>query len=196
MEFFIEKQLLIVLNSVILGLIFGAIYDIIRISHIICEIASYSAENCGMRSGKAAFLIFAAGDFIYVVVVSVMLSFFTYWQNNGVVRAFILIPCIAGFAMYHGTIGNLVMYFSEAVVRFIRLIFRYTVAIPILFVLKIAKKAVWYIYSVSIGKLVFRLGEKNDGHRTYLYLKALEKEIKFDYIPKQTKKPGKERTQK
>lgn len=196
MEIFIEKQLLIVLNSVILGLIFGAIYDIIRISHIMCAIASYSGENRGIRSGKAAFLIFAAGDLVYVIVVSVMFSFFTYWQNNGVIRAFIVLPCIAGFAVYHVTIGKIVMYFSEAVVRFIRLVFRYTVAIPVLFVLKIVKKFVWFMYSVTIGKLVVALGEKYDAHRMDLYLRSLEKEIRFDYIPKQTKNRGKEMKRK
>lgn len=196
MEFFIEKQLLIVLNSVILGLIFGAIYDIIRISHIMCAIASYSGENRGMRSCKAAFLIFAAGDLVYVIVVSVMLSFFVYWQNNGVIRSFIVFPCIAGFAVYHVTIGKLVMYFSEAVVRFIRLVFRYTVAIPVMFLLKIVRKTVRLIYSVTIGKLVFALGEKYDSHRTDLFLKSLEKEIRFDYTPEKNKNRGKEKKRK
>lgn len=190
MEFFIEKQLLIVLNSVILGLIFGAIYDIIRISHIMCAIASYSGENRGMRSGKAAFLIFVAGDFVYVIVVSVMLSFFVYWQNNGVIRSFIVFPCIAGFVVYHVTIGKIVMYFSEAVVRFIRLVFRYTVAIPVIFLLKIVRKNVCLIYSVTIRKLAFVLGEKYYAHRTDLFLKYLEKEIRFDYTSKKNKNRG------
>ena len=180
MEFFIEKQLIIMQNSVILGLIFGAFYDIIRISHIICGIASYSGKSCGMKHSIGSYIIFGLMDFIYAVVLSAAFSVFVYWQNNGVVRAFILVPCALGFILYHKTAGRAVMYFSEAVVRYIRLIFRYTVAIPVRFVIRIVKRVLRWVYAVTAGKLIFVLSEAVDGMKTACYLKKFESAVRFD----------------
>lgn len=88
MEFFIEKQLITVLYSTFLGLIFGAAYDIIRIVHVICNIASYSGENRGMKRTKAAFALFFLFDFIYAAAVTLTFSFFVYWNNSGDFRWF------------------------------------------------------------------------------------------------------------
>ena len=180
MEFFIEKQLIIMQNSVILGLIFGAFYDIIKISHIICGIASYSGENCGMKHSVGSYIIFGLMDFIYTAGLTVTLSVFVYWQNNGVIRAFILVPCALGFVLYHKTAGRAVMYFSEVVVRFIRIVFRYTVAIPVRFVIRIVKRILIWVYAVTAGKLIFVLSEAVDSMKTASYLNKLESAVRFD----------------
>ena len=62
MEFFIEKQILNIVYSVILGLIFGAIYDIIRIIYVMCGIASYRGGRVSMKRGAVPFVIFALFD--------------------------------------------------------------------------------------------------------------------------------------
>ncbi len=178
-------------NSVILGLIFGAFYDIIKISHIICGIASYSGENRGMKRGILPCIIFALLDFVYVLSMAAVLSVFVYWQNNGVIRAFILIPCTLGFVLYHNTVGRAVMYFSEAVVRFIRLVFRYTVAIPVRFVLGIIRRIVRFVYTSTLGRIIFVSAEAVDGMRTARYLRKLEDDIRLDRIPKIRRKEKK-----
>ncbi|MBE6540983.1 MAG: hypothetical protein E7672_00830 [Ruminococcaceae bacterium] len=188
MEFFIEKQLIIVLNSVILGLIFGAIYDIIRISHIICGIASYLGKCRGMRSGKMPFIIFALFDLVYVLSVAILLSVFTYWQNNGIMRAFIFVPCILGFMAYHSTVGKIVMFFSESIVRFIRLVVHYAVEVPLKFIFSVIRKLLLMLWQCTGQKLAFCIDEKIDSIKTDKYLRDFEREIRFDYLPKKRRK--------
>ena len=72
------------------------------------------------------------------------------------------------------------MYFSEAVVRFIRIVFRYTVAIPVRFVIRIVKRILIWVYAVTAGKLIFVLSEAVDSMKTASYLNKLESAVRFD----------------
>ena len=57
LETFLQKQAQIVATSFILGLIFGASYDIIRINHILCSIVSYDGGKRKTKRGVVPFLI-------------------------------------------------------------------------------------------------------------------------------------------
>lgn len=154
MEIFIGKQLEVVAYSFILGLIFGGLYDIIRITHIICGIASYSGEKRGMKRGVLPFLLFFLCDAAYVLTVTAAFSVFLYWQMNGTFRWFVLVSAAAGFAVYYHTAGRIVMAFSEAIVRFLRLAALWIVIKPARFILHILRCIFVFLYRQTIGRIL------------------------------------------
>lgn len=160
MEFFIGKQLQVVVYSFILGLIFGGLYDIIRIIHIICGIASYagnredSEAGTYMKRGKLPFLLFFLCDAAYVLTVTAMFSVFQYWQMNGTFRLFVLSAVIAGFAVWYHTAGRVVMAFSEAIVRLLRLAALWLLVKPARFLLGILRRMLLFVYRQTAGRAV------------------------------------------
>lgn len=133
MEIFIAEQCKTLAESCIMGLIFGAGYDIIRILHVLCGIASYSGttrRNQAQKTGRAAFLLFMAGDLLYMLTVTAASSVFLYHTNHGQFRLYLALACIGGFCLYHYTAGRLVMCISEAVAGIVKWVFRHTVIRP------------------------------------------------------------------
>ena len=152
MEIFISKQLQVVAYSFILGLIFGGLYDIIRITHILCGIASYAGENVGMKRGKLPFLLFFLFDAVYLLTVTAAFSVFQYWQMNGEFRLFVLLSVTAGFAVWRATAGRVVMAFSEAIVRLLRLAARWILVKPLCFLSGLLLRMLRYVYRRTIGR--------------------------------------------
>jgi len=185
MELFIGKQLQVVGYSFILGLIFGGLYDIIRIIHIICGIASYAGNReeprteTGMKRGKLPFLLFFLFDAVYMLTVTAMFSVFQYWQMNGTFRLFVLVSVLAGAALWHGTAGRLVMAFSETIVRMLRLAALWLVVRPVRFVLGLFRKVLFFVYRQTVGCTVRRICRMIRFFRSERIRRNLKKEISF-----------------
>ena len=157
MELFIGKQLQTAAYSFVLGLIFGGLYDIIKIIHILCGIASYAPAEADKRPAKRGcvpFVLFFLGDAVYMLTVTAVFSVFQYWQMSGKFRLFVLLSVLAGFFVWHKTAGRLVMAFSEAIVRLLRQIVLWTVVKPVRFFLKILRKTVGFLYCHTAGRAV------------------------------------------
>ena len=152
MELFIGKQLQVVGYSFILGLIFGGLYDIIRIAHCLCGIASYTGDSPGMRRGILPFFLFFLLDAVYMIAVTAMFSIFLYWQMNGTFRLFVLVSVSAGLAVYLRTAGRIVMLFSETIVRLLRTAVRWLVVKPVRGILRVLGRVLAGLYSVTIGQ--------------------------------------------
>ncbi len=185
MEFFIEKQLLNIVYSVILGLIFGGIYDIIRVVQILCGIASYSDGMIVMkpvRHGKRptpAFFIFLVTDFVFMLTVISVYSFFNYWAEYGRVRFYLMFAAAAGFYIYYNTAGRLVMLCSDFIVRCIRWVFMTVVIRPVRFILKLTERALLFIMNHTVLLLLRRIADGFRQRKTNGYLKQLADDIKF-----------------
>lgn len=154
MEIIIEKQLWVIVYSVFIGLIFGALYDIIRIIHILCGIASYSGKSITKKSGKLSYAIFFILDLIYMTSITAIYSFFIYWQMNGILRYYPMIFACVGFAIYYNTAGRVAMLFSEAIVRFLKSAVFLLVIKPVSYILKILINATRCLYIHLIEKLI------------------------------------------
>ncbi len=185
MEFFIENQLLNIVYSVILGLIFGGIYDIIRVAQILCGIASYSDGRVEMRLGKnvrgsrTAFVIFLLTDCAFMLTVTVMYSFLIYWADNGRVRFYLMLAAAVGFYIYYNTLGRLVMLCSDFIVRVIKRIFTVLVIRPVTFILKLLRRGMSFVLDRTLLLLVRRISGGIKQRRTDRYLKQLPHDIKF-----------------
>lgn len=153
MEIFIAEQCKTLAESSIMGLIFGAGYDIIRILHVLCGIASYSGTVTPRKTGRAAFLVFLAGDLLYMLTVTGFASVFLYHTNHGQFRLYLALGCICGFCLYHYTAGRLVMHISEAVVRFIKWIVYHTVIRPVRWLIRLWLCAVRFGIRLTFGNI-------------------------------------------
>lgn len=178
MELYIEKQLQTVLCSFILGLIFGGLYDIIRIIHILCGIASYSG-NCVMKRGKIPFVLFFVFDIVYALVTTAVFSVFQYWRMNGQFRLFVLVFAVIGFVVWHCTVGRGVMMLSETVANFVRVLFRKFIVLPIRFVLKFLRKSGRFLYRHTAGLVINRVVGAYRWVRSNRIRKMLERDIRF-----------------
>jgi len=92
-------------------------------------------------------------DLLYMTVLAVSCSVFSYAFNNGVFRLFIGIPMALGFALYYNTVGRLVLFFSEAVIRFIRAVFRCIVVTPAKWILRTTGAVLKWLYRHTIVRL-------------------------------------------
>ncbi len=182
MDIFIGKQLEVIVYSLILGLIFGGLYDIIRIIHILCGIASYSSENAGMKHGKLPFLVFFLCDAVYMLTITAIYSVFLYWQMNGIFRLFVLLSVVVGFILYHNTAGRVVMFFSEAIVRFLRLAALWVIIKPVQFLIGIFKRALLFLYHQTVGRFVALIGRGIRHARSERIKKSFKKDIYFTVL--------------
>lgn len=188
MELYIEKQLQTVLYSFILGLIFGGLYDIIRMIHILCGIASYDGKSCDiMKRGKIPFVLFFVFDTVYALAVTAIFSVFQYWQMNGRFRLFVLLSAVVGFVVWYRTAGRVVMALSEAVVRFIKSVFLRFVVLPVRFCLKCLFCAVRFAYRMTVKRAVRLTLRGLRAVRSNRIKKKLDGDIRFSETEKQRK---------
>ena len=115
LETFLQKQAQIVATSFILGLIFGASYDIIRINHILCSIVSYDGGKRKTKRGVVPFLILFFTDLLWMLLIGAAFSLWVYRVNDGAFRWFIAAGTVAGFAVWHETLGRVVLFFAEKI---------------------------------------------------------------------------------
>ena len=180
MEIFIEKQLISVGYSFILGLIFGASYDIIRMIHILCGTMSFCGGEKQVKKGKTAFLLFLLTDFVYMSAVSVVFSVFVYVVNYGDFRWYLLFGTVVGFVLYHFSVGRVVAYFSDMLARAIRTVLHYIVAVPVNFLFRVTRRLVSTVYRYTIGVLIHKLNEIRLSRRNNRYLRRTLDFLSFD----------------
>lgn len=154
MEIFIAEQCKTLAESCILGLIFGVGYDIIRILHVLWGIQSYSGDRSVSFGGRGAFLLFFAGDFVYMMAVLFWSSVFLYHANHGQFRLFLAAGCIAGFCLYHYTAGRLVMRISETIVRFCKKLAYHLIIRPCRLLTGFFLRFVCFLWHIGPEKLI------------------------------------------
>ena len=180
MEIFIEKQLVSVGYSFIFGLIFGASYDIIRMIHILSGTMSFYGGEKQVKKGKIPFLLFLITDFIYMSAVCGVFSVFVYIVNYGDFRWYLLFGTVVGFVLYHFSVGRVVAYFSDMLARAIRTVLRYTVVIPVGFLLRCVRWLAAKVYRYTLGILIHKLNEIRLSRRNNRYLRRTLELLSFD----------------
>lgn len=180
MEFFIEKQLLNIVYSVILGLIFGAIYDIIRIIYVMCGIASYHGGRVNMKRGAVPFVIFAVGDLSFFTMFTAVYSVFDYWIENEKFRAYILVSVVLGFVLYRKTVGRAVMFVSEEIARLIKKLVRLVIIKPCMWLVGIIWKAAMFIWSRTGRRVICDIKKRKAERKTRKMLTELKHDITME----------------
>lgn len=132
MEISLAHQFAVALSSVVLGLLFGLIYDCVRILRCFLGIRykryMFKRLKCideDTSVGKAyESIVMGITDIIYFVTIAVIMSVFVYFVNNGKIRWYIYFGAFFGFMLYYFTLGRVVISLSSLIVIRIRKIFK------------------------------------------------------------------------
>jgi len=142
MEISITEQSVVFLFSCVVGGLLGAFYDVFRIIRI-----AFNSKWLSIFFQDLIFCIFSAFSIILLV----------FYTNSGTVRWFSLLGCFICFALYHLTIGRIVIFMSRKIINFIKqvlgFIYKITV-IPlkkiVLFIVKLLKRFLGLIIKICV----------------------------------------------
>ena len=124
------------LRAFVLGLLLGALYDVIRLSRIIFGVSVYSDKNrefslyargvknifARKRGNIFTCIYLALTDFVFFLLSAVIFILFLYIFNYGIFRWFFLIFSILGFLFYYKTAGRLFVSASTVVSSYLMLV--------------------------------------------------------------------------
>ena len=142
METTILEDNTLFLSAVLLGFFFGLFYECFRFLRL--------------SFPHPAFLIFLE-DLIFFFPVTLIFLIFNYALSDGIVRWFSFAGTAAGFFLYLNTLGKILLFFSEAILKAVRSLFRFLFRIFIFPVINFFKKITNCLFvrikkSVIIGK--------------------------------------------
>ena len=176
MEVSMVRQALILLYSLIIGVVLGAVYDTIRIQRIMLGVRYGHKSVKMLRQVKLPLIgtgkklpsravvkikavmrllrniIISIQDILFFIFAGLVVTVFVYHANYGQIRWFALLGLALGFFVYYNTVGRVVMLCSEFIVFFIRAIMSYTwylVYMPAKFVASTAAKGLLSISAVA-----------------------------------------------
>lgn len=100
-----EEELLIFGCSCLLGVFFGAVYNVLRV------VRAFFKHNK---------IIIFIEDFLYMLFVGLCFFVFSMELVRGQLRFFVVFGNVVGFMMFHYTAGNVVVFFARRISSFIK----------------------------------------------------------------------------
>jgi len=166
--------------ATVLGFSLGGVYDLIRITRILCGVHYVKRFSGGENPSSEAqapskaspiwrrrifhaqrnLLIFV-GDILFGVVCGIALVLLLYYANDGQFRFLAVFGMVCGFFVYYHTLGRLVMLFSEAIVLAVRRLVRWTLRL-VLLPLRAFVRLLYRAIGQRIVLLVKRIRYKRD----------------------------------
>lgn len=136
----------LMLTSLIVGFVFGALYDIFRIRRI--AVRKGKSDKKHLTSFLEAFII-GIEDILFFVALGSVTSVLFYVFSYGKVRLLSILCELIGFALYRLTLGRLVMLVSDLIISFLYFLWRKFVTCVIMPPINALKKLV----NILFGKL-------------------------------------------
>ena len=131
LEVLTRNQLQLVATSFILGLIFGAVYDIIRIVYILCGLVSYDGGSIVERKGKLPFCCRLMTDFAAALFIGLSFSVYIYAANDGRFRWFMAAFCAVGFVLWQTAASKPVLFLAAKASDALRALIRTVLIRPL-----------------------------------------------------------------
>jgi spore cortex biosynthesis protein YabQ len=117
--------------SILLGLIFGMIYDLFRIARLAVK-----------HKTIAVFI----EDILFFTVIAFLSFIFSLASTNGTVRGYQIIGEISGFSLYIATLGEATLYFADKIIKIIKIIISVIIKFLIRPIYKITAKILNFIF--------------------------------------------------
>lgn len=179
------------LYAFFLGIVFGVIYDVFRISRAFMGVsyggksAAYLYEREYPLIGKLVLgqgklkkgIIFVAvvlGDVLFFSVCGLMFAVFIYYTNDGIFRFSALVAVFIGFFTYYITIGRLVIAFAEIICIFLKIItkiFLFAIAFPFKIMYNILIKLYNRLFGIPLERLLLKIRRKVTKRKMKVMLK-------------------------
>lgn len=143
MWFSVSEHLIVTLYSFVVGIGFGAVYDIIKLSRCLLGIGNYSfASQIFLKinipfikpishgypskiKGIYSDIIVFIGDIIFSLICAGIYSLFLFHAIRGQVRLYFIVASAVGFFLYYFTFSRFVIVLFESIILFLRSVFYY-----------------------------------------------------------------------
>lgn len=113
----------LLLYSLLLGVILGVFYDVMRFIRLFLVVKARTDTSCGNGitvKGVLGGAIIFVFDVIFFLVFAVSSLILTYNVSGGVFRGMVYFGMLAGGAIYYLTVGRLTLKLEEKLVRILR----------------------------------------------------------------------------
>lgn len=178
MEITVSEQLSSCLAHLVLGLLAGAVYDLVRIIHICIKPSGESARVNKICFSSFVFVL----DVLYCIVIGICFAVTSFVFFYGKFRAFNVFSFSVGFTVYILTLGRLLMFFSNRFVCFIKYVLRIILKImliPFRYLLKGLSYLVNIIYRFTVGWFISRIRLSKENKYFENVLSRLSEDVKI-----------------
>ncbi len=129
------------LHSIALGFLFGLFYELFRFLRL-----AFPHSD----------LAVAAEDFIFFLPVTAVFILFSYAFSDGIIRWFSVGAAMLGAFLYFQTLGKILLFFSDTILRLIKVCLRFVFGKTVLPVWNIFKKITKCLYTriILIGIII------------------------------------------
>ena len=177
--FFYDSAGLIV-KAIVLGVIFGVVYDVFRILRISSSAVTPRGaffEKIKPRKpllnvrrpkktaavGNIAVFI---QDIVFFAICTAAEILFFLRENNGEIRIYCLIFSLSGFIIYLVSLGRITIYFSSVIIFSAKCLLYwslYIIIIPVKRFLKIIKKVSSTVFAHTVGIVMMKIKRRRSG---------------------------------
>ncbi len=182
LDFSVKDQLLCCLFSAITGVIFGILYDAVRVIYMIAGIDPHDKKK--MNAVPYALVVFF--DLAYMAAVSLAFSVVMYAFAFGKFRVAFGICCLAGFILYYRTLSKIVILLFRKLISSVKTALKFILRIilyPIKLSLKYTAVLADLVYSVTLKILISRIKVRLDIlHFNKLASNSIDKLIRFQDV--------------
>ncbi len=178
------------LYAFLLGISFGVIYDIFRISRTFLGV-SYGGKSAAYlyekeypligklekRQGKFknGFLLAAVifGDILFFTVCGLIFAVFIYYTNDGIFRLQALVAVFIGFFAYYMTFGRFVIASAEIICIFLKIItkiFLFAIAFPFKIMYNILIKLYNRLFGIPFARFLVKIRQRSAERKMKAFL--------------------------
>ncbi len=145
-------------RSILCGVSFGGIYDIIRAFKLLCGVRyGENEEDAHIRQRVLVYTVTLITDLIFWICAGCAAILLMY-SGGGVFRGMTFIGMTGGFLLYYFTLGRLVLKLSRKVTNVLKKLIR-RVAICALKPIKKLFDGIISLYHLTIGKIIDKIIE-------------------------------------
>lgn len=106
--------------SVFVGIMLGAVYDVIRFSRAVLGVDVGNPFKKRKRFAVMRYLLVVLGDIMFFMIAAAVMSVFFFITGDGRMRGHALFGAFLGFLFYYHTVGRLFISSVEYIVSFLR----------------------------------------------------------------------------
>ncbi len=177
------RPLVLFLYALFMGVLFGMLYDIFRISRVMLTgegIGSGRAASeridiitkrirsrpagefamAGKIKNRMITAIIFVEDLLFFVICAVFFTIFLYEANFGQPRLYIYLASVAGFMLYYNTVGRLVAAMSGIAVSSIRLFLTFILCKALMPVIRFIARAISVPVYAYMKRSIIATGER------------------------------------
>ncbi|MBQ2765585.1 MAG: spore cortex biosynthesis protein YabQ [Clostridia bacterium] len=155
----------LLLYSLILGVILGVFFDLMRISRVFLSLHG-TGKVAQIASETVLTAVSFIEDIIFFVVSAVTLVLFCFQANGGTARGFILLGALGGFFIYLETVGRLTKLISNALARLIYRILSFIWRRMLMPIARVILHLILKLYKLTLGRAVDRVFTWRHKHYT------------------------------